>query len=504
MSDDRSRLELSQVTIGVLTALEVEYAACREIFDPEEAGVEQHRDSTSGQLTCWLCRVTPRQGAGEHIVAISLLPEIGNNAAAIATNNLLQYCSNMRYVIMCGIAGAVPNIDNPEEHVRLGDIVVTNHVGIIQYDRGKQRDPLRSASDPLAGMEFRGPPRPPCVDLLAAVKRIHADEERLGQKELRSWELKINEFLDRCADPEKWKRPYHNKDVLCDTTEGTGKRSNHPRDRARRSIGGIRCPRIFRGPIGAANIVLADPRRRDALRSKHQIKAVEMEGSGIADASWVARSGYLVIRGTCDYCNSQKNDEWHSYAALIAATYACTVVEYMHPVSIPHEPSIGDSNITIPVSAVGQVSNMRSPENPASPITHRRRAEADAIITPNRGLATVSSSDLGISDHNSKKIQPFDENIRLEISPTTIMLVEQLTAQVKNLMEEFRWPEARNTAGQLEKLLERIARKGDAVRNGWMTLAKVEEQRLRSEVRPHEIDISRLKALRMEAESVVY
>jgi len=53
-----------------------------------------------------------------------------------------------------------------------------------------------------------------------------------------------------------------------------------------------------------------------------------MEGSGIADATWHDDwAGYLVIRGTCDYCNEDKNDLWQHYAALIAAAYARCVIE---------------------------------------------------------------------------------------------------------------------------------------------------------------------------------
>ena len=54
--------------------------------------------------------------------------------------------------------------------------------------------------------------------------------------------------------------------------------------------------------------------------------AVEMEGSGIADAAWVAGQHYLVIRGICDYCDDKKNDAWQGYAAVAAAAYARVVI----------------------------------------------------------------------------------------------------------------------------------------------------------------------------------
>ena len=105
MKDANNRSELNCVTIGILTALEVEYAACREVFDPGRCGAERQCRATSGTFTCWLCRVADRRGGGIHVVAITLLPDMGNNAAAIAANILLQHCPKTQYLIMCGIAG---------------------------------------------------------------------------------------------------------------------------------------------------------------------------------------------------------------------------------------------------------------------------------------------------------------------------------------------------------------------------------------------------------------
>jgi hypothetical protein len=68
-------------------------------------------------------------------------------------------------------------------------------------------------------------------------------------------------------------------------------------------------------------VLLKDPVWRDRLRDAHGVKAVEMEASGIADATWVHGVGYLVVRGICDYCDKNKNDDWHMYAAVVAAAY---------------------------------------------------------------------------------------------------------------------------------------------------------------------------------------
>jgi len=98
---------------------------------------------------------------------------------------------------------------------------------------------------------------------------------------------------------------------------------NHPRDLDR--IDGV--PRIFIGVIASANNLQKNPARRDDLRSRFRAMAVEMEGSGVADAAYQLEQRFFVVRGTCDYCNSDKNDDWHYYAAIIAAAYTRALLE---------------------------------------------------------------------------------------------------------------------------------------------------------------------------------
>ncbi|HMB04627.1 MAG TPA: hypothetical protein VKP69_12915, partial [Isosphaeraceae bacterium] len=95
-------------------------------------------------------------------------------------------------------------------------------------------------------------------------------------------------------------------------------------------------PRVFLGPIASANTLLRDPALRDALRDRFGARAVEMEGSGIADATWNAEVGYLVVRGICDYCDANKNDVWQRYAAMAAAGYVRALLESMPGTATPN------------------------------------------------------------------------------------------------------------------------------------------------------------------------
>jgi len=134
-------------------------------------------------------------------------------------------------------------------------------------------------------------------------------------------------FIDQATDQLGMARPPEETDVLADST-APEVRIPHPEDPKR--VKGQ--PRILIGPIASANKLLKNPAKRDELRRRFGVKAVEMEGSGIADATWNHEVGYLIVRGICDYCDSNKGDDWQEYAALIAAAYTRALLE-----SIPRQ-----------------------------------------------------------------------------------------------------------------------------------------------------------------------
>ena len=289
----------NDATIGIVCALPKELAAVRATL---ECAVDPTCEIDSAGRKYALAQVAAK-GGGRHIVAIALLPEMGNNSAAIRATNLLNNCPNLEYLLMVGIAGAVPNPKRAESHVRLGDIVVSDRSGVVQYDFVKE-----SAA---GSIEHRNAPRAPSGKLLEIVNWLRADEE-LGN---RPWESLIEQAIERLGSA--WQRPGETEDVLDDSVEGDSP-VPHPNDPERRPGQ----PKVFHGPIAAANVLLKNPEKRNYLRERFFAKAVEMEGSGIADAAHQGSVDYLVIRGTCDYCNRNKNDVWQKYAAVIAASYA--------------------------------------------------------------------------------------------------------------------------------------------------------------------------------------
>ncbi len=145
---------------------------------------------------------------------------------------------------------------------------------------------------------------------------------RTGQGWRRSWRNTRGIAVVFSASGFYFSTPPAHTDVFHATVEGN-EPGRHPADPLR--VEGR--PRIFHGPIASANVLLKNPARRDALRDQFNVKAVEMEGSGIADVTWDRLLGYLVVCGVCDYCDSAKGDEWQHYAAAVAAAYTRALLE---------------------------------------------------------------------------------------------------------------------------------------------------------------------------------
>jgi nucleoside phosphorylase/Tfp pilus assembly protein PilF len=300
-------------TIGIITALPHETAAIRAVFgDPPRLDVP---GSGAGRAY-WRAEV-PAPLGGTHRVLIAQA-DMGNNIAAVRATLLLSHFPMVESIVMCGIAGGIPSPQQPADCVYLGDVVVSNHKGVVQYDFGKRTRKKQAR----VLEEVRAAPRPPSALLLEAVRILESDVH-LGRY---PWEARLQEGTARL----NWARPDASTDPLAAGNDPTPA-APQPADDQRRPGQ----PRIFLGPIASANTLLKDPGKRDALRAQFGARAVEMEGSGIADATWNQGVGYLVVRGICDYCDASKNDVWQRYAALAAAAYVRALLDAMPGTAVP-------------------------------------------------------------------------------------------------------------------------------------------------------------------------
>ncbi|MEP7125078.1 MAG: hypothetical protein ABJE95_29380 [Byssovorax sp.] len=129
--ENRERAEAlaRRVTVGIVTALPEERAAMREMLDQPVSWSIASRGA--GRMVD-LGEIAARDG-GKHVVALALADR-GNNIAAARGALLLSHFPAIEAILMVGIAGGVPNPDRASDHVRRGDVVVSDRYGVIQYD----------------------------------------------------------------------------------------------------------------------------------------------------------------------------------------------------------------------------------------------------------------------------------------------------------------------------------------------------------------------------------
>ena len=249
---------------------------------------------------------------GAHNVVIAVMPEIGNNSAAMVATQLLNDFKSIRFGLLVGIGGGIPGED--EDDIRLGDVVVSKPTaklpGVVQFDRGKI---LSNGKFERTGALTK----PPAV-LLANVHKLEAQHIRIGNQISKylseMWERYPN-MRGKYAFPgmdhdQLFEATYnHNVGKTCQQCDRSKVVQRIPRENS--------APEIHYGTIGSANEVIKDSETRDKLRKDLGILCVEMEAAGLMD-----EFSCLVIRGICDYADSHKNKSWQSYAAATAAAYA--------------------------------------------------------------------------------------------------------------------------------------------------------------------------------------
>ncbi|MEM8535600.1 MAG: hypothetical protein AAGF95_32515 [Chloroflexota bacterium] len=321
----------TEPTIGIVTALPKEYSAMYTLLEnPRDYQVTDRNtiwEYTYGEI--------PALNGGQHQIVLSSIGMMGNNSAAIEVMRLSDHFKSLEKVVLVGIAGGIPNPDKPNDHVRLGDIVVSDQYGAIQFDAIKQT---------TKGVEYRPFPRPPSFELFKVAQRLELKERTQKQY---PWMPFITYGMKQCEVI----RPDSDTDKLADS-QNPNVFIDHPPDPKRRSSE----PRIFLGPIASSNILLKDATKRDELRDRFNVKAVEMESSGIADATWQLNIDFFVVRGICDYCDANKNDDWQEYAAVVAAAYTRALLEAVPAVKVvaktissPDSPQQSESSIRLEI-----------------------------------------------------------------------------------------------------------------------------------------------------------
>lgn len=279
---------------GILTALPEEFAAMRSFIDaPRRASVE-------GDWADYVLGTMPGAECGRaHVVALTLLGETGNDAAASAAANLLRSYPSVRCLLMAGIAAGIPDPGRPERHVRLGDIVVAQ--GIAEYDSVRDLD-----DGPVFRRTF-----PPPSPLLQRRTRILQAGEMTGD---RPWEDLLAAQTRRFP---RFGRPPASSDVL-HSADGSG-----PVPHPDMALSGHRPgqPKVHHGLIASGERSLRSARKRDEIAAFCDVLAIEMEGKGIGNTGFYEGAEWFTVRGISDYGDRHVTTAWRGYASMAAAAY---------------------------------------------------------------------------------------------------------------------------------------------------------------------------------------
>ncbi|PKY00089.1 hypothetical protein P168DRAFT_313597, partial [Aspergillus campestris IBT 28561] len=141
MADARKQLDNASYAIGWLAALPHERAAAEAMLDEKHAPPRHKYPTDDNIYTLGSIR---EQGGGDHNVVIASLPagRYGVTPAATAAAHMLSSFPAIKFGLMVGIGGGIPDVDGDgERDIRLGDVVVSqpsgSYGGVRQYDLGK-------------------------------------------------------------------------------------------------------------------------------------------------------------------------------------------------------------------------------------------------------------------------------------------------------------------------------------------------------------------------------
>lgn len=313
-SEGKVKIEsiIDEVKIAIITALPEEYAAMQQLIENSDEQWLPAENNKRSRQYCFGDIPSIKTGGGNHKVVLTQSGQ-GTNKASVRATNVLSDFPNTKHIIMTGIAAGVPAPKDPEKDVRLGDIVVSNEKGVIQYDFGKETLPFLGK---YLGFlireifEYRSSSHRPSAELLEGIRFLKA---RIFKGE-RPWDNHTQTVINELSKIDTfWQRPPIDSDPH--------------KDHKSLPLRKERNPMVFHGPIAGANKVLKNARSRDKLRERYGVRAIEMETPGIVDATWDHEVGYLAVRGASDYGDSTKNDEWRYYAAATAAAYTRSLIE---------------------------------------------------------------------------------------------------------------------------------------------------------------------------------
>jgi nucleoside phosphorylase len=346
----------SDYTVGWICALSKEQTAATGMLDQTHPPLPKSSNDPNAYTL---------GSIGKHNIVIACLPKgmYGTISASMVATWMVNTFPSIKLGLLVGIGGGIP------PKVRLGDVVVSAPVdqfpGVVQWDMGK--------AEGCGNFKRTGALNNPPRALLTALTKLETQHDMHGSK--------IHDYLDDLG--EKYPNlaaKYTQSDALKDPLF-IPESSHHRRRRwqaifsilLERILALLRCllggwvlapmdyglekftstapveldrtrsrpanTRVHYGLIASGNQVIKDAEFRDSLDKSlgGNLLCVEMEAAGLMNDF-----PCVVIRGICDYADSQKSKDWQEFAAAVAAAYAKELLEHVQMSDVDGERPVKD------------------------------------------------------------------------------------------------------------------------------------------------------------------
>jgi nucleoside phosphorylase len=190
-------------------------------------------------------------------------------------------------------------------------------------------------------------------------------------------------------------------------------------------------PTVHIAPMASGNAVRSDSPFQEAWFPASQTVAIDMEGAAFyRTVNEFLGCPALLVKGVCDYADKDKDDTYHKYAALAAATYLlCFIDEYVTEKTMPRRDEQQPQKIVQKrvLAPLGLVTNsLRNPQRKQNISRHRRAIFVGAMLICAMALGLSSSSifPVGLPSRVAQlanlEVAPFAEQSSALVLSTTI------------------------------------------------------------------------------------
>lgn len=288
-----------KIDFAIITIIEEEYKAVLKRF-PTNDTIKGRRDYALSYLDL---------GDNEkYCIAIVRCPEPGSGEAQKVTTDLIEDL-DPEWLVVCGIAGAIPSND-----YSLGDVIIATRL----------QDFRIQAVDESKGLEPSGFGAPMHESIRRFVPNIKSRE---GQ--LKGWNRKHSIGL---------KRPFIEVDKL---PEDKFYGDNAWQTKVKSSLKtAFKNPNNNYSKFTDRSVASSDNLVKDSTLAKkwketsRYITAIEMELAGIYNAARTHNKEYpiLAIRGISDIVGFNRDSAWTEYACHSAAAFAFSIIKNLRPI----------------------------------------------------------------------------------------------------------------------------------------------------------------------------